>query len=331
MQANFPEKVTHGGKILETRRRFGSELLDVSASMNPFVPQFSCAYDTADLACYPDDTYAALKEKIGHVFSRTTDEICVGNGSAELIRVFCSMTMQVGTRCRIDMPTFGEYGLSAQLAGATVVSNEKADVRFVCNPNNPTGVLLPREIMRGLLVESEEAGTRLFVDEAFMELAAADESVADIHSDNLFVLRSITKCFSVPGIRFGFGFGPAELVEKIETARTPWTVNAFAEKYAMLAFDHYAELRDSAEKITAEREWYFTELAKLGLSFYPSQVNFITIQLPLPAARAAEKMLESGILVRDCTSFGLSDCIRVSVETRDKNRRVLEAVAACLH
>ncbi|MDO5845433.1 MAG: histidinol-phosphate transaminase [Methanocorpusculum sp.] len=330
MQADFPKKVIHGGKILETKRRFGHELLDVSASMNPFVPEFSCAFETADLACYPDDTYTALKEKIGRLFSRRTDEICVGNGSAELIRVFCQTVLSPGMRCRIDMPTFGEYGLSARLAGAGVVTDGKADVRFLCNPNNPTGVLLPRSAVRGLIDAAEAEGTRLFIDEAFMELAEKDESVSDVRSDSLFVLRSITKCFSVPGIRFGFGFGPAELIEKIETARTPWTVNAFAEKYAMLAFSHYAELRESADKITAERKWYAAELAKLGLSCSPSQVNFITIDMRRPAADVAAKMLESGILVRDCTSFCLPSCIRVSVEKRESNRRVLEALAGCL-
>ena len=329
MPSEFPKKVIHGGKIQEMRKRFGDALLDVSASMNPFVPEFSCAYNHEDLAVYPDDSYSALKEKISSVFNRDCEEICVGNGSAEIIRVFCKVTD--GKTCRIDMPTFGEYGLSARLAGKTVVQHESADIRFICNPNNPTGILTPREEMCRLVAEAETEGSMLFVDEAFMELAEKDESISDIRSENLFVMRSITKCFTVPGIRFGFAFGEPELIEKIETARTPWTVNAFAEAYAMEAFDHYKELEESAAKITAERNWYIAELAKLGLSCYPSQVNFITIQLGRPAAEICSAMLEKGILVRDCTSFELPECIRVSVETREKNRRVLEALSECLH
>ncbi len=311
------------------RRIFGESLLDVSASMNPFIPEFSCAYNHEDLAVYPDDSYTALKEKIASVFGRNTDEICVGNGSAEIIRVFCKVTD--GKTCRIDMPTFGEYGLSAQLAGKTVVQNADADIRFFCNPNNPTGILTPRSGMQEIHDVAKDAGSLLFVDEAFMELAESDESISDIRSENLFVMRSITKCFTVPGIRFGFGFGDPELVEKIETARTPWTVNAFAERYALAAFDHYAELKDSAAKITAERNWYMAELAKLGVPCYPSQVNYITIDTGRAASSIREAMLSHGILVRDCTSFALPTCIRVSVEKRETNRRVLEGLSECLH
>ncbi|MBQ3570433.1 MAG: pyridoxal phosphate-dependent class II aminotransferase [Methanocorpusculum sp.] len=328
MPSEFPKKVVHGGKIQEMRRIFGESLLDVSASMNPFVPEFSCAYNHEDLAVYPDDSYTALKEKISSVFGRDTEEICVGNGSAEIIRVFCKVTD--GKTCRIDMPTFGEYGLSARLAGKTVVQNTDADIRFLCNPNNPTGILTPRAEMLQYAEEAEDAGSLLFVDEAFMELAERDESISDIRLENLFVMRSITKCFTVPGIRFGFAFGEPELIEKIETARTPWTVNAFAECYAMAAFDHYAELKESAAKITEERNWYMQELEKLGVSCYPSQVNYITIDTGREASAVRDAMLSHGILVRDCTSFTLPTCIRVSVETREKNHRVLEALAECL-
>lgn len=329
MPSEFPKKAIHGGKILEMRRRFKGSLLDVSASMNPFVPEFTCAYNHDDLAVYPDDSYAELKEKIARTFNRNVDEICVGNGSAEIIRVFCKVTD--GKTCRIDMPTFGEYSLSARLAGKTVIQNAQADIRFICNPNNPTGILTPRDDMLNLVQEAEDTSSMLFVDEAFMELAEKDESISDVRSENLFVMRSITKCFTVPGLRFGFGFGEPELIEKIETARTPWTVNAFAEKYAITAFDHYEELKESAAKITEERNWYTAEIEKLGLSCYPSQVNFITIRLGKPASEVWAKMLEHGISVRDCTSFELPECIRVSVETRDKNRRVLEALSECLH
>ena len=82
MPSEFPKKVVHGGKIQEMRRIFGESLLDVSASMNPFVPEFSCAYNHADLAVYPDDSYTALKEKISSVFGRDSEEICVGNRQA---------------------------------------------------------------------------------------------------------------------------------------------------------------------------------------------------------------------------------------------------------
>ncbi len=330
MQKHFPEKAVHGGRVIALRQKYGPDLLDVSASMNPFLPNVSCDFRDVDLCVYPDDTYSALKDKIGRVFSRPSDEICVGNGSAELIRVYCTVVLSPKDTVRIDPPTFGEYGLSVKLAGASVVSSVDANLRVICNPNNPTGILTSRDEMLALLDDCTRKGSLLFLDEAFMELAARDESISDIRSDELFVMRSITKCFSVPGIRFGFGFGPADLIEKIETVRTPWTVNAFAEAYTMQALDHYDDLIISAEKISAEREWYFARLTELGLSFAESSVNYILVHLGRNASEFTASMLKHGVLVRDCTSFGLPESIRIAVDIRAKNLRVVEALSACL-
>ena len=333
MNGHFPKKAVHGGKIQEFRRRAGHEFLDVSASMNPFVPDFFCDFSCADLSIYPDDTYAVLKETIGRIFSRNPDEICVGNGSAELIRVYCHTVLTKGDTVRIDPPTFAEYGLSAELAGAAVVSGPvtgRPRLRFVCNPNNPTGVLLPRPEMSAILDACTDAGTQLFVDEAFMDLAEPEASLTDICSDSLFVMRSLTKCFSVPGLRFGYGFGDPDLIARLETARTPWTVNAFAEYYAVTAFSHYHELRESARRIAREREWYFARLEELGLAHSASAVNYILIDLKRDASAFCEALMRKSILVRDCTSFGLPFSIRVAVETREKNIRVLEAIGECL-
>jgi threonine-phosphate decarboxylase len=79
----------------------------------------------------------------------------------------------------------------------------------------------------------------LFCDEAFIELSDPVQSMVDVRDPALFVLRSLTKSFSVPGIRFGYGFGDPAIIEKIEITRPPWSVNAFAEAYALLAFQHW--------------------------------------------------------------------------------------------
>ncbi|HJJ48822.1 MAG TPA: histidinol-phosphate transaminase [Methanocorpusculum sp.] len=320
----FPKKAEHGGRIQEIQRMCRKDILDVSASLNPYPPNVDCTFSIEDLRNYPDDTYTCLKEKISSIFHRSPAEICVGNGSGELIRAYC--TVIPGTTCRIDTPTFGEYSLAAQLAGKQIISSQKADIRFLCNPNNPTGTLLTRNEVIQILEEENE----LFVDEAFMMLAKQNESVSDIRDSNLFVLRSLTKSFSVPGIRFGFGFGPKDLIEKIETARTPWSVNSFAEKYALAALDHFSELEHTREKITRERERLTKKLHEINLTCFESHVNYLTIHLPKPADEITGKLLKKGILVRDCTSFGLPDCIRIAVMTPEINNRVTDAITEVL-
>lgn len=309
--------------------------MDFSASTNPFTPQFVWSPESVDLSYYPDDSYSALKERIGTIFKRDPSEICVGNGSVELIRVFCSVvfhdTANAGS-FSAAMPTFGEYDLSARLAGARPAGpGEKADVEFHCNPNNPTGTLTPRRDVLSRLQSFRGTGRILFCDEAFIELSDPRESVADISDPGLFVLRSLTKCFSVPGIRFGYGFGDADLIEKIETARPPWTVNAFAESYAMEAFLHMGDLEFSRSAIERERCWLCDHFSALGFSCHPSSVNYLLVDCGFTVSSLCERLEQKDILVRNCTSFGLPSCIRVAVRTHEENTRLIEVMTSCMH
>ena len=230
-----------------------------------------------------------------------------------------------------ESPTFGEYALSARLAGASSANNPSmADVSFICNPNNPTGTLQDKKSLMQRLSEIKLHDGMLFCDEAFIELSDPKESLADIKDPNLFVLHSLTKSFSVPGIRFGFGFGAPDLIEKIEISRPPWSVNAFAEAFAIQALIHIEDLEASRERIRQERDWLSHEITALGFYCHPSSVNFILVECHRDVAKLCESLLGRSILVRDCTSFGLSTSIRVAVRTHNENLLLLEALSACM-
>ncbi len=334
MAVDFPKRVFHGGTGKRQREKTRENVLDFSASVNPFPPKIDWHCDTADLSAYPDDTYSGLKERIGSVFSRNPDEICVGNGSIEIIRVFCSVTLGRTAENRhffIESPTFGEYELSARLAGAErAPSPENADIRFVCNPNNPTGTLLRRAELLKILETTKSHNGILFCDEAFICLADPEESLADIRDPNLFVLHSLTKSFAVPGLRIGFGFGDPDLIEKIETARSPWCVNAYAEAFAMVALQHSGELADSRKAIEKERNTLISGISGIGLTCRPSSVNYILVECGRDVTILCEALARKNILVRHCGSFGLPTCIRVAVRTPEENSRLLEALASCV-
>jgi threonine-phosphate decarboxylase len=331
----FPERAVHGGLGKRQLEKTRKSVLDFSASVNPSPPQITWHLDPECLKYYPDDSYSALKERIGRVFHRDTEEICVGNGSIELIRAFCAVKYRDPSSVRTffqESPTFGEYELSAALAGAARVSDpKKAAVQFLCNPNNPTGHLLSKDNVKERVSAAKESGSVLFCDEAFIELSDPQQSVADLRDPALFVLRSITKSFSVPGIRFGYGFGDPELIRMIETARSPWCVNAYAEAYAMEALLHLDELAASRTLIEKERAFLVSELEALGLRCTPSRANYILADYGRDAAPLCEALAGKGILVRDCTSFGLPTFIRVAVMTREENQILSEALKACVH
>lgn len=331
MSGTYTRRVEHGGRLRWHRRHSGGNIIDFSASINPFPPRVPFSSPEEAIASYPDDGYETLKEAIGRVFHRDTAEITVGNGSVEVIRAFCAAAIGPGERGAITPPTFGEYEMAVRLCGGRVTDDAHgAAVQFLCNPNNPDGLLTGREDVLALLAALED-DQRLFVDEAFIELADPAASVSDVRDPALFVSRSITKSFAVPGLRFGFGFGDPDLVAEIEARRLPWTVNAYAESFALAALDRYADLGESRRLIAMERAWLTGRLRDLDLSPLPSSANYILVPLPCPAAWLTERLLLShDVLVRDCTSFGLPDSIRVAVRRRDENMRLVEALAACL-
>jgi threonine-phosphate decarboxylase len=331
MKREIPGRAVHGGTLLWHRRRSGRPILDFSANLNPFPPEISWDPDPSGLASYPDDRYEALREVIGRLFHRAPDEIAVGNGSMEIIRVFCQATLSDGDSFHVEYPTFGEYELSARLAGACPAEDPAcARARFICNPNNPTGTLRPAHELRSILRQVASGSGILFLDEAFIELSDPRESLVRERTPSLFLIRSLTKAFAVPGLRFGYGFGDPDLVTRMEVLRPPWSVNTFAEEFAILAFRNYHLLEESRRRIAVEREWLEKKLRDLGLYALPSSANFLLVNLDGPASELAGRLLGKGILVRDCTSFGLPESIRIAVRRREENKELVGALAACL-
>jgi threonine-phosphate decarboxylase len=335
MAVDFPKRVVHGGTGKRQREKTHKTVLDFSASVNPYPPSINWRCNPADLSYYPDDTYSELKERISEVFHRDPSEICVGNGSIEIIRVFCAVALRgiAGPgRFFIEPPTFGEYELSARLAGAEQTTDlDKADVCFVCNPNNPTGILRSRADLLQELEDVKRCGGTLFCDEAFIGLADPRQSLADVRDSNLFILHSLTKSFSVPGLRIGFGFGEPDLIGKIETARSPWCVNAYAEAFALQALLHLEDLDIARAAITSEREHLISGIRDIGLTSLPSSANFLLVDCGKDVSPLCSALARKNILVRDCNSFGLPSCIRIAVRTADENLQLLEALASCVH
>jgi threonine-phosphate decarboxylase len=328
---DFPKRDIHGGFGKRLREKTKENILDFSASINPFPPRFLWHPDLSSLQQYPDDSYYELKEQISLTFHRPHEEICVGNGSIELIRVFCSVLLRGNKKFFTEPHTFGEYALSARLAGAhRTRRSQESDVSFICNPDNPTGILRKKDEMIRQLKDCTSHGGFLCCDEAFIELADPAQSMVNVCDPSLFVLHSLTKSFSVPGIRFGYGFGDPDLIEKIEITRPPWSVNAFAESFAIQALKHWDELADSRAALAIERDFVVAGICNLGLSSSQSAANYILVECGGDASSLCSRLIRKNILVRDCTSFGFPSRIRVAVRTREENQLLLEALSACV-
>jgi len=344
----------HGGKVQEARLKLGFEPLDFSANINPLgSPPLKelVSRELKQIGHYPDSSYQGFRRAASRFVQVDPGCIVPGNGSSELIRIFAEAVLEEGDLAMIPTPTFGEYENQSHLAGGRterlaiggdglpIIRDSdlrRAKALFLCNPNNPTGRLLSQNQVHDLADRCEEAEVFLLVDEAFIELSCPEESVAQLapSREYLFVMRSLTKSFGVPGMRLGFGVTNPLLAGIMDRAKIPWSIGsiaAAAAEYLLGCEDH---LTRSRELIAEELNYLIPSLKNLGLDPLPSQVNFILVNIEsagLGSDVLAERTMARGVLVRDCQSFGLEKSyIRVAVRGHEDNERLIDVLERAL-
>jgi threonine-phosphate decarboxylase len=340
----------HGGNLTEISRKYGikkDDIIDFSSNINPlgFPDSVKALFGDKvnEIMCYPDTNSTELKEEIAKWHGIEEKNRMVGNGSTELIYLIARVFNP--KRALIPVPAFGEYERSLTCVRCELrylPLKEKnyfrpdvdeilallpqIDILYLCNPNNPTGILSEKNEILPLIDEAGKRDVLIVMDEAFMDFAD-NESVTDEirRRENLIVIRSLTKFFGIPGLRLGYLIAGSKLVDKISHYKEPWTVNVLAQKAGIACFkDNNFRLR-TKRFIDRERKYFLTELSKLeGVKPYASSTNYILTRIVksgLSSGRLYELMAGQGLLIRDCRSFrGLGNkFIRVAVKKRKNN------------
>ena len=322
----------HGGNIFAVAERAGvawQEVLDFSASINPLGP--SPAARAAMLAAvdrvvhYPEPTAARLRERLAAHWSVRAEKILMGAGATELLFDWCRW-VGVGT---IAAPAFGEFHRAWPGAALCRVEDaatwpEEGPV-VLTRPANPTGTLVDAAVVREFA--SRRRGPVL-VDESFIDFCDA-QSLTTAAVGNLYVLRSLTKFWALPGLRIGALVGD---VEELARRRVPWAVNTMAEAAALASIDDRAHFEKSRKFVRNEGEWLAAELGGLpGVRVAPRTANFLYCDVDRVGggvARAGE-LVEFArarqVLLRDCSDWpGLpGDALRVAVRARWENEILL--------
>jgi threonine-phosphate decarboxylase len=341
------KKAVHGGDAF----RYG-DVVDFSSNVNPFGPskKAMAALRAAvrDIQVYPDPDARRLKEAIGDYLGVALESVTVGNGSTEVIKNFCEVFIRPGDRVLLPVPTFSEYRVYLDLYGAEVEEiplaggfglpldgikegMEGARALFLCNPNNPTGRLIPEEDLEEILGLAGKHGTLVFVDEAYIEFTEGKSLCRRAEtSENLFVLRSLTKFFSLAALRVGFGVSSPGLIKYAEKVRIPWNVNALAIEAAVASLNDADFIEESRRKVKREREFLKRGLERL-FEVVESDAHFFLVSLESKGIAAPElkaELLKKGILIRDCSSFESLDktYFRVSIQRRGENRLLLKSL-----
>ena len=349
----------HGAEVLGAAEESGllpQEILDFSSSVNPLGPSKK-ALDAAkkafnQIAAYPDSNSNELRQVIASHFGISKGNVVVGNGSTELMYLFAEVFLKKSDKAVIPAPTFGEYESAVRKTGETpkfaklgktftieldAFKREMAGAKivFLCNPNNPTSMLIPQKTLTGIIETALEQDTLVFLDEDFLEFVEDEKALTMIGKikeyPNLFILRSFTKIFGLTGLRVGYGIANEEIINVLSCAKIPWNVNCLAQAASSAALKDEAHLQITRKLIKKEKQWLQGELAKFGsLKFSAPDANFFFIDIRktgLTAADLKDKMLQQAILIRDCTSFkGLDKFyVRVAVKTHVENERLIEA------
>lgn len=343
----------HGGDIYTAKVKH-----DFSVNVNPFpLPLkflFKYVLSFASLRKYPDQDSRELIDCISKEYNISPDKIIAGNGASEII--FSAVRAVMPKTAILISPCFTGYSHALDSTGSKIihfaleekdgfaftdgkisefkdmVSREKPEMLFLCNPNNPNGKLYSKKILIDLLECCKKSGTFVLLDECFMDLTgkAKDFSLMEKLNDyeNLLIVNALTKTFAVPGLRLGYAFcSSAEMLSKIKVQFPEWNVSAIAQKLGAELFRYKKCISKSAVKLSAERDFLSKELCKIGFKTYPSDSNFILFRSEKENG-LKEKLLKKQILIRDCSDYQNlgSGYYRIAVKQHKENKKLLSLI-----
>ena len=337
---------------------YHSPQVDVPVRLNtneaPFAPPAEWLDEVASAARsiawnrYPDRAARELREGIAALHGVSPEQVFVANGSNEVLQSILLAYSGAGRNVVMFGPTYQMHAQIARVVGATVVEGTRnADftldaaeiervvrstdpaVSFICSPNNPTGIVEPRENIETML---RAAPGIVVVDEAYAQFApwSALELVND--ETPLVVTRTFSKTWSMAAARLGYLVGPRWLVDDMEAVALPYHLDALKQRAGLLALKYVADMEARVRDIVAGRDRIVAALSTLPVTTWPSGANFILFRPDNVAGRDVwQRLLDRGVLVRDCSSWaGLTDCLRVTVGTDDENEAFIAALKEAL-
>jgi len=340
----------HGGPVYAELKALGlkpEDVIDFSVNSNPysFPPGVKEVIKTAVIDSYPDSESSELRDILAKISGVSERNVLVGSGSMEIIRLISQAYLSSGDRVLIPQPTFGEYENTCNIAGVDILkvwSREEDDYAircdemlsaiskyrpralFICNPNNPTGQYMNKSELEQLLNTSKE--TLVILDEAYIAFTEGGwRSEGLIKKDNMVIVRSMTKDYALAGLRLGYAIAGEDIITNLKKVCPPWNVNAVAQKAGVVALKDGDYLKKCEIKITEAKKYLIEELDNLGFSIIPSRTNFFLMKVK-NGKTFRQGLLKYGLMVRDCSSFGLPKYVRISPRTLPECKKLVSTI-----
>ena len=321
--------MAHGGQVWQGGDP--DKWLDFSANLRPEGPPdwvIDALNEAIDDARYYPDV-AMAREVSGLAEYLKLPKECVLPTAGGMAAIELAIRA-LGGDVRTAPPTFLEYQAAARRGDDAGTGF----VRVLCNPNNPTGAALSRDEVLAVLAQTEAQGGKLIVDEAFV-FCCPERSVANmvVHHPALIVVGSLTKSLCIPGVRLGYVCAYPDVMQGLTDKQPPWTLNCLAV-HVLRALAGHADVLEADACFNRQRRARFVQrLGELGLRVYPSEANFVLVDMRQPAEPIAAALKERGILVRECMDFvGIDDGqhLRLAVKTNEQNAWLCAALEALL-
>ncbi|MCC5957776.1 MAG: histidinol-phosphate transaminase [Rhodobacteraceae bacterium] len=299
-----------------------------------------------DLHRYPSTDHGPLRAAIAARYGLDAGRIICGAGSDEVISFLCQAYAGPGDEVLYSQHGFLMYRISALAAGATPVVAPERDrttdvdalfaactkrtkLVFIANPNNPTGTMIPiSELER--LAKKLPAQALLVLDGAYAEYAEGYDGGAALvdQRQNVVMTRTFSKLFGLGGLRVGWGYGPQHVIDVLGRVRGPFNLSTTQQDVAEAALADEAHISRSLTENARMRTWLADRLNAIGVATDPSHANFVLARFKDPAQAAAcnTALLAGGLIVRKVDSYGLPECLRITIGDESACRRVLHVI-----
>ena len=287
---------------------------------------------------YPDTSYTRLTDQLAEYTGASAEQITVGAGADELLDLVAKAYIGAGDPVILSRPTYAMFRIVSEMAGGRVEavpatgldldqdrflrSARHARLTWLCNPNNPTGELLPVGFIETL---AEDTAGIVAVDEAYFEFSRVTAASLLDRLPNLVLVRTLSKAFGLAGVRVGYALTGPAISAALRRVRPPDSVSVVSEALGVQALRDQPGMRQRVLSIVEGRETLSRDLSGLGLPVHPSAANFLLVRTGEGAARW---LLRRGLVVRTFpTGSPLAGFIRVTVRTADENTRLVSALS----
>lgn len=344
-----------GKPIDEVKREIGvDDIIKMASNENPLGPSpmaiEALKTQLEQMHIYPDANCFYVKQKIAELNGISMDQVLVGNGSDELLKLMAETFLQPGDEIIYAKPSFSEYEFVARIMGAKCVEvplkdfthdldvmlaaiTPKTKMIFICNPNNPTGTIVPKSEIDRFMQKVPDDVLVMF-DEAYYEYVQDPAYTSGLtyvaQGRKAVVFRTFSKIYGLAGLRIGYAITNPAIAAAVEKVAEPFNVNAMGQIAALAAMDDQEHLKNSTIVNEAGKKYIYQAFKEMGLDYVPTEANFIFFDTGKNCRDVFQALLKKGVIVRTGDIFGYPSYLRVTIGTQEENTRFINSLKQVL-